>query len=312
MSIFYSFVLPAYKSTFFKESIDSILTQTYANFELIIVNDASPDDLDTIINSYSDTRIRYYKNEKNIGGTDLVAQWNHCLEYAKGEYVILASDDDKYFPEYLEKMNALVEKHPNINIFRPRIQRINADGDIIGIEGFLNEHISQIEFAYQLFTKRIYSGIPYYLFKLKSLNEFGGFINFPLAWFSDDATTIYLSNNGIVSCPEVLFSFRLSGESITTKVDSIETLTKKIISTNKFYDWFTLFLKNIKVNNPNEVFYKNDLLNTITTECLGRKRALLYSTNLKVIIKNFYYIKTLGYFKVIDLLKILVRKVISL
>ena len=62
----YSFVLPAYKATFFKEAIDSILAQTYKEFELIIVNDASPDDLDSIVNSYSDSRIRYYVNEQNI------------------------------------------------------------------------------------------------------------------------------------------------------------------------------------------------------------------------------------------------------
>ena len=75
----YSFVLPAYKACFFREAIESILNQTYSEFELIIVNDASPEDLDSIVNSYSDERIRYYRNKENIGGRDLVAQWNECL-----------------------------------------------------------------------------------------------------------------------------------------------------------------------------------------------------------------------------------------
>ena len=135
MNICYSFVLPAFKAEYFKEAIDSILSQTYTNFELIIVNDASPEDLDSIVYSYNDSRIHYYKNTENIGGNDLVAQWNHCFEYAKGEYIILASDDDIYFPPYLEKMNKLVEKYPNVNVFRPRVQKINASGEIIGIEG---------------------------------------------------------------------------------------------------------------------------------------------------------------------------------
>ena len=99
----YSFVLPAYKAHFFKEALDSILTQTYKDFELVIVNDASPEDLDSIVEQYDDPRIHYYVNEKNIGGKDLVAQWNHCLEYAQGDYIILASDDDVYHPEYLKK-----------------------------------------------------------------------------------------------------------------------------------------------------------------------------------------------------------------
>ena len=57
-TIKYSFVLPAYKAKYFREAIDSILNQTYADFELVIVNDASPEDLDSIVNSYDDKRIR--------------------------------------------------------------------------------------------------------------------------------------------------------------------------------------------------------------------------------------------------------------
>ena len=67
----YSFVLPAYKAKYLKESIDSIINQTYTDFELIIVNDASPEDVDSIVNSYQDDRIQYYRNEKNIGGVNL-------------------------------------------------------------------------------------------------------------------------------------------------------------------------------------------------------------------------------------------------
>ena len=121
----YSFVLPAYKAKYLKEAIDSILAQTYTEFELIIVNDASPEDLESIVDTYSDNRIQYYRNEKNMGGTDLVAQWNHSISYAKGEYLILASDDDIYSPEYLEKMDIMIRKYPDVNVFRPRVKRID-------------------------------------------------------------------------------------------------------------------------------------------------------------------------------------------
>jgi glycosyltransferase len=65
-------VLPVFKAKYLSESIDSILNQTMSDFELIIVNDQSPDDIDSIVFSFNDSRIQYDINEKNIGGTDLI------------------------------------------------------------------------------------------------------------------------------------------------------------------------------------------------------------------------------------------------
>ena len=59
----FSVTIPAYKARFLKECIESILAQTYKDFELIIVNDASPEDLTSIVKSFNDPRIRYYINE---------------------------------------------------------------------------------------------------------------------------------------------------------------------------------------------------------------------------------------------------------
>ena len=94
----YSFVLPAYKSDYLQDAIESILQQTLNDFELIIVDDASPYNLESIVKQYNDQRIVFHRNEVNIGGKNLVMNWNKCIKYAKGEYVILASDDDIYSP----------------------------------------------------------------------------------------------------------------------------------------------------------------------------------------------------------------------
>ena len=112
--LLFSILVPTYKAKFLKECIDSVLSQTYTNFELIIVNDASPEDIDSIVSICSDDRLRYYKNKKNIGAVDVVDNWNLCLSYAVGDYVICMGDDDKLTPNCLEEYLKLIEKYPKL------------------------------------------------------------------------------------------------------------------------------------------------------------------------------------------------------
>lgn len=233
----YSFVLPAYKATFLREAIDSILNQTYKDFELIIVNDASPEDLSSIVNNYSDERIQYYVNEKNIGGTDLVAQWNHCITYAKGEYLILASDDDIYHSDYLAKMDVLIDKHPQTDVFRPRVQHIDYYGNKKTYSDKMTGLLSQIKFAYFLYERIILSGVPFYIFRRNVLIEQGGFINHPVAWFSDDATAIRMARNGIVMHDEILFFFRHSGLNLSCFWNDTPSLLGKLRATQSYFTW---------------------------------------------------------------------------
>lgn len=248
----YSFVLPAYKATFFREAIESILNQTYRDFELIIVNDASPEDLTSIVNSYQDDRIQYYINEKNIGGTDLVAQWNHCITYAKGEYLILASDDDVYHLDYLEKMDFLINKYPNVNVFRPRIEGINANGEVSEESEILDEYTSYVDFLFLRYKGKVSSAIAYYIFNRDKLVNIGGFVNFPAAWISDDATVIRLSKNGVVSHNEVLFAFRTSGLNISSALNNSRMLSYKMLATEYYFHWFKHELKEIETINGAE------------------------------------------------------------
>lgn len=264
----YSFVLPAYKILYFKEAIDSILAQTYTDFELIIVNDASPEDLEAIVKDYNDSRIRYYVNTQNLGGKDLVAQWNHCLEFAKSDYVILASDDDVYMPNYLEKMNILVDNNPDVDIFRPRIQIVDENNCVKRIYDCINGKIGSFEFIYNLHLDNIGSAIGYYIINRKTLIANGGFVNFPMAWGSDDATAILLSENGVAFESELLFSFRMSGVNISATYN-YDMVRLKLKSSNLYYKFVKSYINNFhrEALPLNEVYYydciKADLDNLI-------------------------------------------------
>lgn len=305
----YSFVLPAYKARFFKEAIDSILAQTYTDFELIIVNDASPENLDSIIKRYDDSRIRYYVNEQNIGGKDLVAQWNHCLEYARGDYVILASDDDIYHLDYLEKMDILVQRYPDVNVFRPRVQAINEQGKIIKVFSLLSEVTSQYEFAY--FLPEISRGIPFYIFKTKSLISNGGFVSYPLAWYSDDATIINMSKNGVAFSKEILFSFRISGESISSKQNNSIILRQKILAAYSFYNDLYNLVAHIKYfNSRQEAFYYYKIITENKSRLQEDVKCCVFSSTKGAIINNLLLLLRLRIFAFRSLVGLYIRRLL--
>ena len=100
---FVSICVPNYnKGKYIGEMIQSILDQTYTNFELIISDNASTDNSMDVINSFSDPRIRFYQNETNIGGC---ANTIKCLRYAKGDYIAVCHSDDLY-PKRMVELEA--------------------------------------------------------------------------------------------------------------------------------------------------------------------------------------------------------------
>lgn len=82
-NIKFSVTVPAYKAQFLSQCIDSILAQSYKSLELIIFNDASPQDLDSIVSKYNDPRIRYYKNEIGFGAEHVVGNEQETRMYQK-------------------------------------------------------------------------------------------------------------------------------------------------------------------------------------------------------------------------------------
>ena len=211
----FSFVLPAYKGRYLHDSISSILNQDFIDFELIVVDDCSPDPIREIVANFNDKRLSYYRNEQNIGGKDLVAQWNHCLEYAKGDYVILATDDDLYEPNFLSTFVPFIAKHPDVELFRSRVLNVNSDNRILWIDRCYKEFLTPLEFRYHKMHGML-GGIPNYIFRKDALVKQGGFVSLPLAWGSDDLTAIAMAGKGVVTSQQHLVRFRWSDINISS------------------------------------------------------------------------------------------------
>ena len=107
-----SVLMPVYNGeAYLNEAIDSILCQTFADFEFIIINDGSTDKTEDIILSYHDQRIHYYKNDKNLG---IVGTLNRGLDLCKGKYIARMDADDVSMPQRFEKQVAYMNAHPNV------------------------------------------------------------------------------------------------------------------------------------------------------------------------------------------------------
>ena len=109
-----SVIMPVYNGEkYLCEAIDSILNQTYTDFEFIILNDGSTDKTEEIILSYDDPRIVYVKNETNL---QIVKTLNKGIALAKGKYIARMDADDISLPERFEKQLKFMEQYPSIDV----------------------------------------------------------------------------------------------------------------------------------------------------------------------------------------------------
>ena len=225
----YTFLLPAYKSRFLEQSLRSILSQTYTDFNVIVSDDCSPEDIKSIVDKFSDSRVTYRRNASNIGVEYLVNHWNLLLGLTDAEYVIMASDDDVYENNYLAEIDKLVVRYPEICVFRTRMSYVNSSDERIFMEPKLDiDVMSQGEYALAFATQKVFSGISQNTFNRRYLMSIGGFFYLPVAWFSDDVTVFEMAKNGIAISDSESFHMRWSEISISEGKQTLELIKHKV------------------------------------------------------------------------------------
>ena len=239
----YTFLLPAYKAKYFEEALSSIKNQTFKDFLCIVSDDCSPEDLLSIYNKVcgGDDRFSYRKNEKNIGGSNLVAHWNLLVDLCKTDYFMMSGDDDIYLPTFLEEVDKLQCKYPTAGVIRARSQYIDENGEITDQDSSYQEYLNAIGFLFYRYNSFYVSGILNCVFnKVVFLRE-SQFTDFPVAWFSDEAAIIACSSHGICTTSNILTSMRISGINLSSqKNKNIAKL--KIQAVLFFTDWLKTFI----------------------------------------------------------------------
>ena len=248
-----SFILPAWKSRFLKEALDSIIAQTSPDWELVVVDDCSPEPLREIVESFGDPRIRYIRNEQNLGGKNLVRQWNHCITFATGNYIVLAADDDLYRPNFCAECIQLANKYPEADLIHSSVEQIDEAGRHLEDDSILPEFTNKYEYLNWWVTGRSFTCIGNFAFKRTALLELGGFIDFPCAFGSDIATPIALSRNGVANTSEMLFCFRQSTQHLSADSSRFK---EKLEAVSQLSEWLQAINYEAPDNPADKAFYE--------------------------------------------------------
>lgn len=106
-----SVIIPTYnKAELLEKTIESVLSQTYHDFEVLVLDDGSRDRTEEVVRRFDDSRIRYIKHETNIGFT---ANWTYGVKSARGQYLSILGHDDLYLPDFIGNRVREFGKHPD-------------------------------------------------------------------------------------------------------------------------------------------------------------------------------------------------------
>jgi glycosyltransferase involved in cell wall biosynthesis len=132
-----SVCVPVYNgSAYIGACLESVLAQTFDDFELIVCDNCSTDDTEEVVRRYADPRIRYVRNPQNLG---LVGNANRCLALASGEYVCIFHHDDVMLPENLARKVACLDAHPDVGFVHSNILLIDQVGTLLATHSWAED-----------------------------------------------------------------------------------------------------------------------------------------------------------------------------
>ncbi|MFO0320983.1 MAG: glycosyltransferase family 2 protein [Bacteroidota bacterium] len=221
MSSLVSVIMPAYNcEKFIKQSIDSILNQTYANFELLISDDASTDSTKLIIDSYSDLRIKRFHNETNLGYTKAS---NKLFQHVTGNLITFQDADDYSALNRLELLTKYLDAHPDCACVGSNIIKI----DEFGKEIYKSNHPIHEELIREHFrVLRIVMTGSSLMIKKDVLDRVGGYHLYFDRMGSEDVYwySLILDNFKVGNVADALYYYRTNSNSVTSSFNNPKSL----------------------------------------------------------------------------------------
>lgn len=288
-----SVILPVYNAEkYVCESIDSILNQTFKDFELIILNDGSTDRSAEIINQYLslDSRIKIIHNKENIG---LIATLNKGIDLAKGKFIARMDADDVSLPMRFQKQIEFLNQNNSIDIIGTSYEKFGNDNKTI----HLTTNPKQIEIEL-LFHNPICH--PSVMLRTKSIIEAN--LKFESDFIHNEDWAFWLAalSKGlkIANIPDVLLKYRCEGQNITVK--NKHTIKDRFINLYSFYLNPLFKIKNFDLHwSIAHAQPQNYSIKELTSQFKSIEASLQLNGYDKVLIKNILLKKKIKLFHLI-------------
>jgi len=239
-------IIPAYKATYLRGTLQAIALQTNKEFAVYIGDDNSPYDLMSIVNEFKGLLdISYTKFENNLGSQDLVAQWTRCVDLSQAEeWIWLFSDDDIMETTCVESFYKEMKTRAS-DVYRFSITKIDSMGKLLDNSSRITfpSIMSSRDFIVANMKGQVESFAVEYIFSKRVYALSGGFVSFDLAWSSDFASwAAFSQSTGIASISSGKVYWRSSGENITPNRSKsimrrkVNAIIQYIIWANSKYD----------------------------------------------------------------------------
>lgn len=225
------------RKDYIKEAINGVLGQTFRNFNLVVLDNASTDGTSEIIDSYDDPRLFHIRRKENVGP---IANCNTAFEMVDSKYFIITHDDDIMLPTMVEKQIKFMEKNPDVAISDVGIILINKNGKSTSN---VNEQIANSDYSFDIFNEdeffiSYYSGgspmsCPTVMFRTEFINKNRICLRNEVGTTNDQCLYCEINLNGgkILRIREKLYLYRVHG-----KQDSFNAENRVALLENALYD----------------------------------------------------------------------------
>lgn len=282
-----SVIMPVYNGEkYLKEAIDSVLSQTFKDFELIIINDCSTDTTIDVINSYNDERIILINNEENLG---IAKNLNKGIEISKGKYIARMDADDICYSHRLERQYNFMEKNRDIGMCGSNVELFTNDTIRLHVCPQQHNEIKVLQIFNSAFTH------PAVMINKEILDKYNLRYDEFYEGMEDYELWIRMSRvTKLANIDEVLLKYRIHANQVTKNITNQQLEKMKLIRTrtlneidfnftdedaellllyctqdifnyeNKILKVFDLFERIIKNNNKSKVYDKKILKDVIS------------------------------------------------